>query len=450
MSLLNDRVYDTIVGKEGVPLDRIRGLFHGSFKSFATPDSPFKGGGENNCYWFTTGFESSFFNAAAIYNHDPLIFEEIIKVFYEKNLPHSISLAGAGLLHAETLKARGYVNKGAAPSMAYALDPKKDHHELRSGLEVRRVETEADLQIIVELLTIGFEMPAEYAQALSRGPFGNANSFRYCLFDNGVPVSTTLFVRTGNFIGCFDVLTPAEHQRKGYGDELMGWALAQHAELGDELVVLIATEAGQPLYRRRGFQFLEYIQSWVMEDTSLMRRFTHHELQIGPYKLRPLQEDDAEVLLPLYNDEAILQWMGIANPFTEKDHLDYLKIWRDSQRNGSGINWLIELDGAPVGQIWLRRTNWKLKISEIGYLAFPASRGLGIIPTVTRYLAELLLNEYEMERVEIWHSAENLPSRRAAEKAGFTYEGTMRRFSRNLGEVTDNSVLSMIKDDLTR
>ena len=44
MSLLNDRVYDTIVGKEGVPLDRIRGLFHGSFKSFATPDSPFKGG----------------------------------------------------------------------------------------------------------------------------------------------------------------------------------------------------------------------------------------------------------------------------------------------------------------------------------------------------------------------------------------------------------------------
>ena len=55
-----------------------------------------------------------------------------------------------------------------------------------------------------------------------------------------------------------------------------------------------------------------------------------------------------------------------------------------------------------------------------------------------------------MERVEIWHSAENLPSGRAAEKAGFTYEGTMRRFSRNLGEVTDNSVLSMIKDDLTR
>ena len=71
-----------------------------------------------------------------------------------------------------------------------------------------------------------------------------------------------------------------------------------------------------------------------------------------------------------------------------------------------------------------------------------------MIPTVLRALTEFLFAEYEFERVEVRAVAENGPSRRAAEKAGFTFEGLQRRNFLNLGEVVDDAVFSMIKSDL--
>ena len=106
MSQLNDRVYDTNVGKSGVSLDRVRKLFHGTVKVLEKDGSPFRNGEEDNCHWFTTGFESSFFNQVSIYNGDPEIFEKALEKFYEQRLVHAVFLGGAGLAHAEALKAK--------------------------------------------------------------------------------------------------------------------------------------------------------------------------------------------------------------------------------------------------------------------------------------------------------------------------------------------------------
>ena len=448
MSLLNERVYDTNIGKTGVSLDRVRKLFHGTVKVLEKDGSPFRSGEEDNCHWFTTGFEFPFFNQVSIYNGDPEVFEKALERFYEQGLVHAVFLGGGGLAHAEALKAKGYENKGAVPLMGYALDPQKDKHVLRDGLEVKRVLTEDDLAIIQQLASDGFEMSLELTERYTNGSLGIADSFRYYLLDNGVPVSTSHFIRIGTFLGCWDVATPKEHQRKGYGDELMRWVFATHAAMGDELVVLQASSAGQPLYRRLGYQFLEHIQGWHMEDTTRMRRFTHHNLQFGPYSLRPWVSTDKEWSIPALDEEEIRQWMGMPNPFEEKDFEPTLKRWTNVQKNGVGIAWVIEEGGVPLGMISCHHTDWKFKRTEIGYMAFASSRGKGMIPTVLRALTEFLFAEYEFERVEVRAVAENGPSRRAAEKAGFTFEGLQRRNFLNLGEVVDDAVFSMIKSDL--
>ena len=448
MSLLNERVYDTNIGKTRVSLDRVRKLFHGTIKVLEKDGSPFRSGEDENCHWFTSGFEFSFFNQVSIYNGDPEVFEKALERFYEQGLVHSVFLGGGGLAHAEALKAKGYVNKGAVPLMGYALDPQKDKHVLRDGLEVKRVLTEEDLAIIQQLASDGFEMSLELTERYTNGSLGIADSFRYYLLDNGVPVSTSHFIRIGTFLGCWDVATPKEHQRKGYGDELMRWVFATHAAMGDELVVLQASAAGQPLYRRLGYQFLEHIQGWHMEDTTRMRRFTHHNLQFGPYSLRPWVSTDKEWSIPALDEEEIRQWMGMPNPFEEKDFEPTLKRWTNVQKNGVGIAWVIEEGGVPLGMISCHHTDWKFKRTEIGYMAFASSRGKGMIPTVLRALTEFLFAEYEFERVEVRAVAENGPSRRAAEKAGFTFEGFQRRNFLNLGEVVDDAVFSIIKSDL--
>ena len=446
----NELVYDLPSDRASAPLDKLRALFHGSIRELENDHSPIKQGSFDNTYWFTTELPTPFFNQATIYNQDPTVFEEALKRFYELNIVHTIFLAGGGLAHADTLKSRGYVHKSTIPLMAHALDPNKSDFELRSGLEVKRVETEEQNTQANDLLESGFGMPRDLTEIYTNSAFGNPNSYRYILFDEGVPVSTSHFIRTGKFLGCFDVATPPEHQRKGYGDQLMSWALATHTAMGDELVVLQASKAGQNLYRTHNFHFLEFAQGWYMDSTDPMRRFTHDELQLGDFNLRPLRKEDSDWAIAAFNDEGFVQWMGFPSPFEAKDFEATFQRMSRFKGDGYGMNWVIERDGVPQGMIACHHTDWKYKRTEIGYGAFAASRGTGFIPTVLRQLVEFLFREYGFERIEVRTDVKNQPSRRAAEKAGFTFEGELRRNFLNLGEVTDDAIFSVIPSDLNK
>ena len=446
----NDLVYDLPIDRDSAPLDKIRALFHGSIRELENESSPIKQGSFDNTYWFTTQYPSPFFNQATIYNQDPEVFEEALKKFYELNIVHTIFLAGGGLAHADTLKSRGYVHRSTIPLMAHALDPKKNSFELRNGLEVKRVETPELLTQAEDLLETGFAMPRDITESYTKSAFGNPNSYRYILFDDGIPVSTSHFIRTDKFLGCFDVATPPEHQRKGYGDQLMSWALGTHAAMGDELVVLQASKAGQSLYRTHNFQFLEFAQGWYIDNLDRMRRFTHEYLQLGDYSLRPIVESDIDWALQHFNEEGVVAWMMLPTPFTEKDFFELVNGNVRGRKNGAGIVWVIEENSLPVGMISCHHVDWGLKRTEIGYMAFAPSRGTGLIPKVLRQLTQFLFDEYQFERIEVRTDLKNLSSRRAAEKSGFTLDGELRRNFRNRGEITDDAIYSMVRSDLAR
>ena len=340
-------------------LETIRDLFYRSYDYLAENGSGFRVGHEANCHWSISGLENPYSNRLAIYNADPELFERLLEPFYEANLPHYVKLGGPGLEHASSLIAKGYTNDGASPTMIYTLDPARDQHTLRAGLAVTLVNSREELKLAQEILSDGFKRPRD-ADRDYDDPFPESHtSFRYLLFDGDQPVSTTQFIRTGKFISCFATATLSEHQKKGFGNELMRWALAKHAAEGDETVVLHSSEPGQLRYTAIGFQVLEYFQNWQMNS-------------------------------------------------------------------------------------------WKFKRTEIGYGAFAASRGTGVIPTVLRQLVEFLFEEYGFERIEVRTDVKNLSSRRAAEKAGFSLEGELRRNFLNLGEVTDDAIFSIIKSDLAR
>ena len=197
-----------------------------------------------------------------------------------------------------------------------------------------------------------------------------------------------------------------------------------------------------------GIAYSGYLQSWHMESTERMRRFIDTELQLGDYKLRPTLESDKDLFIPYFNDPEVGKWMLMPFPFEEKDFTERLKRFEGLRRNGLGINWVIELDGVPQGGIACHHTDWEEKRTEIGYMAFPPSRGKGVIPTVLRSLVEFLFAEYGFERIEVRSDSRNESSRRAALKAGFTFEGELRRNFINKGEITDDAIFSIIPSDL--
>jgi len=73
----------------------------------------------------------------------------------------------------------------------------------------------------------------------------------------GKPVSTAISFRQGDAVGIFNVATPPEHRRRGYGRALTARAAQDGFEAGAGFAWLQSSPLGESVYRRMGFQHVE-------------------------------------------------------------------------------------------------------------------------------------------------------------------------------------------------
>lgn len=131
-----------------------------------------------------------------------------------------------------------------------------------------------------------------------------------------------------------------------------------------------------------------------------------------------------------YDEAAALAWIrGERDP----DEEQYLIIGDDGEVAG----------GCGLGPID-RRNN----VANLGYWLRSDRTGRGWATRATRLLARHALTEAGIERVEIVMAVENEASRRVAERAGATFEGTMRRRFLLHGHQHDAHLFSLIRADL--
>ena len=139
----------------------------------------------------------------------------------------------------------------------------------------------------------------------------------------------------------------------------------------------------------------------------------------GVVALEPWREDDAaELVACLDGDEEIGRWLDqIPQPYTVADALAFF--------GGLGETSYAVVDassGRLLGGIGLR---WSEDVAEAGYWAREDARGRGVT-TRALVLVSALAFEQGAARVQLRADVENEPSRRVAEKAGFTAEGVLR------------------------
>ena len=100
--------------------------------------------------------------------------------------------------------------------------------------------------------------------------------------------------------------------------------------------------------------------------------------------------------------------------------------WQDR----SSLVLAVEADGRLIGDVQARTSHLVFPpgLFEIGIELFAAARGSGygteVLETFTRYL----FDEERATRVQLGTDVDNAAMRRAAEKAGFAFEGVMRGF----------------------
>ena len=79
-----------------------------------------------------------------------------------------------------------------------------------------------------------------------------------------------------------------------------------------------------------------------------------------------------------------------------------------------------------LGVVGLHRIDWSTRCFEIGYWRRAGLGGLGIVSEAVQALAQMAWDRLGARRLEIRMDDDNAPSRRVAERAGFTFEGLLR------------------------
>jgi RimJ/RimL family protein N-acetyltransferase len=150
-------------------------------------------------------------------------------------------------------------------------------------------------------------------------------------------------------------------------------------------------------------------------------------LETADLIIRPPAEEDAPEALALLNDPDVRLW----NPARDCPDLETAEAWCRAGADwsdGSHATWhaVDRTTLRMVGNVSLFAIDTDDRVAKIGYRVLAAARGRGVarqmIDAVTRWAFE----SRGLMRVQLEHSVHNPASCRAAEAAGFVYEGTAR------------------------
>ncbi len=159
----------------------------------------------------------------------------------------------------------------------------------------------------------------------------------------------------------------------------------------------------------------------------------------GDTTLRQWRVDDADALVALCQDPALVRWVRITAGYELPDACAYLDSRELAARAGVAAHLAIvaTADDRLLGSISLMRYSWPDRRAEIGYWLGAAARGHGHATRAVTTLVAWGFRALALERIELLAAAGNPASLRVAHRAGFTREAVLRSYLQRAGETHD-------------
>jgi len=213
-------------------------------------------GSTDRCTLVATGIPAAFFNGAYLAGpvDDPeQVVADAIAFMAERGVPWLLWVrAGVDDAVLDAGRRAGLRDAGGPPGMV--LPSIGSGPPAPDGLEVRVVRDLADVAVFRDVAARGFEMPAEIGEVLVPDSLVDDPAIGMVIGWNGdAPVSCALVSITGSTAGIYNVATPPEFRRRGYGAAVTWTAIEEGARRGCDHSILQASEMGAPVYRAMGF-----------------------------------------------------------------------------------------------------------------------------------------------------------------------------------------------------
>jgi RimJ/RimL family protein N-acetyltransferase len=169
----------------------------------------------------------------------------------------------------------------------------------------------------------------------------------------------------------------------------------------------------------------------------------------GEIRLRAWEARDAPAVTAACQDPEIPRWTVVPHDYRERHAREFIAGSAGNLAHGHELAMaVVDGDDRLLGALGISNFDWTDLKAEIGYWMAANARGRGIGTRATRMLAEWALMSLGLERLELLAHPDNEASQRLAERAGFTREGTLRRYRRRHDVREDLVMFSMLAEDL--
>lgn len=172
----------------------------------------------------------------------------------------------------------------------------------------------------------------------------------------------------------------------------------------------------------------------VLVDAALppgsLRRLTQPRLDLGGNLLaRPWQAGDAAFARQTFQDPAVQQW-HVRRLDSDDEAREWLAGWPQRWEQETDASWAIartDTDEA-LGQVGFRAIRLDEARAQMSYWVAVDARRRGTATRAAAAVADWGMAVVGLQRVGLAHALANAGSCRVAERAGFAYEGTLRRY----------------------
>lgn len=185
------------------------------------------------------------------------------------DLPYVLEVFPGAEAVGRAAMAAGLSKSGEQPFM---IHPDSSQVRMRApeGIDIRPVQTAAELQDWCRVAAEGFGMPAEHVIALAPAGtwLGSAAVRAFTAYESGTPIATSLAAFNGEACGIYTVATLEAARRRGIGESVTAAAVIEGTAHGCEIAYLQASDKGYPVYKKMGFEEVFRSGFYVQSPTS--------------------------------------------------------------------------------------------------------------------------------------------------------------------------------------